>query len=70
MSDSQNKRITLELNTEQLETVKCLFSHNDWDLKVVSETVVPETGGNTQDTNLEWLKRDIMPKCVMNLVRQ
>lgn len=36
----------------------------------MSETVVPETGGNTQDTNLQWLKRDIMVKCVMNFVRQ
>ena len=34
MSELQNKTATMELNNLQLETINCLFGHNDWEMKI------------------------------------
>ena len=45
MSDEQSKKVTLELNNFQFETIRNLFGHYDWDMKIVDEA---EKGGNAQ----------------------
>jgi hypothetical protein len=34
MRELQNKTVTMELNNLQLETIKCLFGDNDWEMKI------------------------------------
>jgi hypothetical protein len=38
-----------ELNSHQLETIKSLFGHYNWDINIEAESFVSENGGNTQD---------------------
>jgi len=52
MSELQNKTVTMELNNLQLETIKCLFGHNDWEMKIIEQSaVVEENGGNSHVQN-------------------
>ena len=37
MSELQNKTVTMELNNLQLETIKCLFGHNDWEMNIIEQ---------------------------------
>jgi hypothetical protein len=37
MSELQNKTVAMELNNLQLETIKCLFGHNDWEMKIIEQ---------------------------------
>jgi hypothetical protein len=47
MSELQNKTVTMELNNLQLETIKCLFGHNDWEMKIIEQPAVVEGNGAT-----------------------
>ena len=40
MSELQNKTVTMELNNLQLETIKYLFGHNDWEMKIIEQSAV------------------------------
>ena len=52
MRELQNKTVTMELNNLQLETIKCLFGHNDWEMKIIEQAaVVEENGGNSHVQN-------------------
>jgi hypothetical protein len=52
MSELQNKTVTMELNNLQLETIKYLFGHNDWEMKIIEQSaVVEENGGNSHVQN-------------------
>ena len=47
MSD---KKVTMELSDLQLETIKHLFGHNDWEIKILDDSAVAiENGGNAQN---------------------
>jgi hypothetical protein len=48
MNELQNKTVTMELNNLQLETIKCLFGHSDWEMNIIEQSaVVEENGGNS-----------------------
>jgi hypothetical protein len=52
MRELQNKTVTMELNNLQLETIKCLFGDNDWEMKIIEQSaVVEENGGNSHVPN-------------------
>ena len=52
MSELQNKTVTMELNNHQLETIKCLFGHSDWEMKIIEQSAVVEgNGGNSHVQN-------------------
>ncbi|CAG2241946.1 unnamed protein product [Mytilus edulis] len=50
MSD---KKVTMELSDLQLETIKHLFGHNDWEIKILDDSAVAiENGGNAQNLQM------------------
>ncbi|CAC5369576.1 unnamed protein product [Mytilus coruscus] len=50
MSD---KKVTMELSDLQLETIKNLFRHNDWEIKILDDSAVTnEKGGNAQNPQM------------------
>jgi hypothetical protein len=49
MAESEKNKVTMELNSHQLETIKSLFGHYNWDINIEAESFVSENGGNTQD---------------------
>ncbi|CAG2217142.1 unnamed protein product [Mytilus edulis] len=50
MSD---KKVALELSDLQLETIKHLFGHNDWEIKILDDSAVAiENGGNAQNLQM------------------
>ncbi|CAC5402536.1 unnamed protein product [Mytilus coruscus] len=50
MSD---KKVTMELSDLQLETIKNLFGHNDWEIKILDDSAVTnEKGGNAQNPQM------------------
>ena len=52
MNELQNKTVTMELNNLQLETIKCLFGHSDWEMNIIEQSaVVVENGGNSHVQN-------------------
>lgn len=58
MANNQNKIVSLELNEGQLEAIKHFFGHNDWDVKIVSQSAAgnAEIGGisNEQSTQTDF----------------
>jgi hypothetical protein len=49
MSELQNKTVAMELNNLQLETIKCLFGDNDWEMKIIEQSAVVEENGGVQN---------------------
>ncbi|CAC5410207.1 unnamed protein product [Mytilus coruscus] len=50
MSD---KKVTMELSDLQLETIKNLFGHNDWEIKILDDSAVTnEKGWNAQNPQM------------------
>jgi hypothetical protein len=45
MNELQNKTVTMELNNLQLETIKCLFEHSDWEMNIIEQSAVVEENG-------------------------
>ncbi|CAC5385921.1 unnamed protein product [Mytilus coruscus] len=46
MSD---KKVTMELSDLQLETIKNLFGHNDWEIKILMTLLALKTDNNEED---------------------
>ena len=51
MAESEKNKVTMELNSLQLETtcIKSLFGHYNWDINIEAESFVSENGRNTQN---------------------
>jgi hypothetical protein len=49
MAESEKNKVTMELNSHQLETIKSLFGHYNSDINTETESFVSENGGNTQN---------------------
>ena len=45
MAESEKNKVTMELNSHQLETIKSLFGYYNWDINIEAESFVSEMVG-------------------------
>jgi pyruvate/2-oxoglutarate dehydrogenase complex dihydrolipoamide acyltransferase (E2) component len=49
MAESEKNKVTMEINSPQLGTIKGLFGHYNSDINTGTESFVSENGGKTQN---------------------
>ena len=74
MNELQNKTVTMELNNLQLETIKCLFGHSDWEMNIIEQSAngrnshVQNNNDQSTQTTTTMLQMMQMKMTIQNLL--